>query len=263
MSSEESAAMVAASSSMSEGSMSGSSPWIFTMWVASGTARTASAIRSVPVGWSGEVITAFPPKAMTASWMRLSSVATRISSSRAHCWQRSQTCWINGFPAMRWRGFPGKRVEPQRDGRTPRMNVLGWEWGTPAEGWASVGHGITDGQERFRKILRRDRGRSQMDRQCFPWSQFWGFHRPWFPIRKRPMAKGYELHQARMMALQGIGKDLARRAKSKCELTGASGVPLRPYEVPPVGEHPDLDRTLLISEECQQALDHPSKMAGR
>ena len=77
------------------------------------------------------------------------------------------------------------------------------------------------------------------------------------------MAKGYELHQARMMALQGIGKDLARRAKSKCELTGASGVPLRPYEVPPVGEHPDLDRTLLISEECQQALDHPSKMAGR
>ena len=52
------------------------------------------------------------------------------------------------------------------------------------------------------------------------------------------MAKGYELHQARMMALQAISKDLARRAKSKCELTGAAGVPLRPYEVPPVGEDP-------------------------
>ena len=41
-----------------------------------------------------------------------------------------------------------------------------------------------------------------------------------------PMAKGYELHQARMMALQGMGKDLTRRAKSKCELTGAAGVSL-------------------------------------
>ena len=77
------------------------------------------------------------------------------------------------------------------------------------------------------------------------------------------MAKGYELHQARMMALQGIGKDLARRAKSKCELTGASGVPLRPYEVPPVGETPDIDRTLLISEECHRMLERPERLAGR
>ncbi len=77
------------------------------------------------------------------------------------------------------------------------------------------------------------------------------------------MAKGYELHQARMMALQGIGKDLARRAKSKCELTGASGVPLRPYEVPPVGETPDIERTLLLSEECHQMLERPELLAGR
>ncbi len=79
----------------------------------------------------------------------------------------------------------------------------------------------------------------------------------------RFMAKGHELHQARMMALQAIGKDLARRAKSKCELTGAAGVPLRPYEVPPVGEHPDIDRTLLISEECHEMLEHPQRLAGR
>lgn len=77
------------------------------------------------------------------------------------------------------------------------------------------------------------------------------------------MAKGYELHQARMMALQGMGKDLARRAKSKCEITGASGVPLRPYEVPPVGEDPDIDRTLLVSEECLEMLEHPNRLAGR
>jgi protein PhnA len=77
------------------------------------------------------------------------------------------------------------------------------------------------------------------------------------------MAKGYELHQARMMALQGMGKDLARRAKSKCELTGAAGVSLRPYEVPPVGDDPDIDRTLLISEECHEMLEHPDRLAGR
>lgn len=77
------------------------------------------------------------------------------------------------------------------------------------------------------------------------------------------MAKGYELHQARMMALQGLGKDLTRRAKSKCEITGAAGVPLRPYEVPPVGADPDIARTLLISEKCSEMLEHPERLAGR
>ncbi len=77
------------------------------------------------------------------------------------------------------------------------------------------------------------------------------------------MAKGYELHQARMMALQGMGKDLARRAKSRCEITGAAGVPLWPYEVPPVGADPEIDRTLLLSAECIDMLDHPNRLAGR
>ena len=77
------------------------------------------------------------------------------------------------------------------------------------------------------------------------------------------MAKGYELHQARMMALQGMGKDLARRAKSRCEITGAAGVPLWPYEVPPVGADPDIDRTILISESCREMLEHPERLRGR
>ncbi len=77
------------------------------------------------------------------------------------------------------------------------------------------------------------------------------------------MGKGFETHQARMMALQALGKDLARRAKSKCELTGAAGVPLRPYEVPPVGEDPDLERTLLVSEACIEMLEHPNRLKGR
>ena len=77
------------------------------------------------------------------------------------------------------------------------------------------------------------------------------------------MGKGYETHQARVLALQGLGKDLARRAKSKCELTGVSGIPLRPYEVPPVGEYPDIERTLLISEACHEVLERPDRLKGR
>ena len=77
------------------------------------------------------------------------------------------------------------------------------------------------------------------------------------------MGKGYEVHQARVLLLQAIGKDLARRAKSKCELTGAAGVPLWPYEVPPVASEPDIDRTLLLSEECHEVLEHPDRLAGR
>lgn len=77
------------------------------------------------------------------------------------------------------------------------------------------------------------------------------------------MGKGYETHQVRVAALQAIGKELARRAKSKCELTGAAGVPLRPYEVPPVPADPELGRTLLLSEACHDVLENPKRLAGR
>jgi protein PhnA len=77
------------------------------------------------------------------------------------------------------------------------------------------------------------------------------------------MGKGYETHQARVAALQALGKDLARRAKSKCELTGAAGVRLLPYEVPPVAAEPDLARTLLLSEACHEVLEQPKRLAGR
>jgi protein PhnA len=77
------------------------------------------------------------------------------------------------------------------------------------------------------------------------------------------MAKGHEIHQAREQALRALGKDLARRAKSKCELTGAAGVPLVAYEVPPVEKEPSLDHTLLISGECLEALIRPKTLKGQ
>jgi protein PhnA len=77
------------------------------------------------------------------------------------------------------------------------------------------------------------------------------------------MGKSYDSHHARLTALALLGKDLARRAKSKCELTGAAGVPLAAYEVPPVAPEPDLERTLLLAEPCLTALAQPKTLAGR
>src|SRR5712671_6058676 len=43
--------------------------------------------------------------------MRVSSVATMTSERALACWQRSTTCWMRVLPAIRAKGFPGKRVE--------------------------------------------------------------------------------------------------------------------------------------------------------
>lgn len=59
------------------------------------------------------------PKAVAALAMRSSSVATTVEESWEHAWQRSQTCWSSGLPAIGWSGFPGKRVEAQRAGMMP------------------------------------------------------------------------------------------------------------------------------------------------
>ena len=75
------------------------------------------------------------------------------------------------------------------------------------------------------------------------------------------MTKGYDAHQQRQMVLSSFGKDLARRAKSKCELSGASGVPLHIYEVPPTPQEPDADRCLMLCEDVLDQLNKPSLIA--
>ena len=60
------------------------------------------------------------------------------------------------------------------------------------------------------------------------------------------------------MTLSSFGKDLARRAKSKCELSGASGVPLHIYEIPPAPAEPDPERCLMLSENVIDQLNKPS-----
>lgn len=74
------------------------------------------------------------------------------------------------------------------------------------------------------------------------------------------MAKGLLKHQERQGALSLLGKDLARRAKSKCEICEASGVPLSIYEVAPVPDEPDYDHCLMLCEVCKTQLEYPKRL---
>ena len=73
------------------------------------------------------------------------------------------------------------------------------------------------------------------------------------------MAKGYDTNQARKQALTLFGKDLTRRAKSTCELSGESGVALQIYEIAPVPTEPEYDRCLFLSAETIEQLENPKK----
>ncbi|MEM1296836.1 MAG: phnA protein [Verrucomicrobiota bacterium] len=73
------------------------------------------------------------------------------------------------------------------------------------------------------------------------------------------MAKGFQEHQERVNALNLLGKELARRAKSKCEVCEAAGVPLRAFEVPPEPKEPDLDHCAFVCETCFNALSNPKQ----
>ncbi len=69
------------------------------------------------------------------------------------------------------------------------------------------------------------------------------------------MARGYDDNQALQETLQALGKPLARRAKSACELCKAQGT-LQIIEVPPA-ESPELETSLLVCETCAQQINDP------
>lgn len=77
------------------------------------------------------------------------------------------------------------------------------------------------------------------------------------------MAKGLQKHQERQEALGRLGRGLARRARSRCELCEASGVRLDPLEVPPLGEEPELERTIMCCQRCAQGVEGGSADAGQ
>ncbi len=67
------------------------------------------------------------------------------------------------------------------------------------------------------------------------------------------MAKGLETHRARLEAIQLQGKDLARRAKRKCELCEEGGQ-LLPYDTAPDDE-PSLETLVLLCGRCRAVLE--------
>ena len=71
------------------------------------------------------------------------------------------------------------------------------------------------------------------------------------------MAKGYDEHRERQSRVNMLGKALARRSHSHCELCDASGVPLSVFEVPPEQPEPTADVALFLCEECRSQLDKP------
>jgi protein PhnA len=73
------------------------------------------------------------------------------------------------------------------------------------------------------------------------------------------MAKGFDKHQARVQALSLFGKDLARRSKSQCELSGQAGVALKIYEIAPVPSEPEFERCLFLSDSTIEQLENPRK----
>lgn len=73
------------------------------------------------------------------------------------------------------------------------------------------------------------------------------------------MAKGYDQHMERKNKVNSFGRELTRRAKSKCELCEATGISLSVFEVPPVKEEPEVERCIFICDECRDKLERVKK----
>ena len=66
------------------------------------------------------------------------------------------------------------------------------------------------------------------------------------------MARGKAEHDAYKEALSRLGRELTRRARSRCELSGATGS-LLTYDLEGPKVEPDLDHVVLV---CGEVADH-------
>ncbi len=74
------------------------------------------------------------------------------------------------------------------------------------------------------------------------------------------MAKGYEVNKKRQEELNMLGRELARRSGSKCELCLASGTKLNVFEIPPASGEPDSERCTFICDTCLSGIFEPLKL---
>ena len=64
------------------------------------------------------------------------------------------------------------------------------------------------------------------------------------------MSTDLKRYLAENRAAAVLGRPLARRSGSRCELCLAAGVPLAPWEVPPLPEEPDAGRAQPLCGRC-------------
>ncbi len=76
------------------------------------------------------------------------------------------------------------------------------------------------------------------------------------------MAKGYDVNKKRQEQLDSLGRELTRRAGSKCELCDASGVSLSVMEIPPADEDVNSESCIFICEECRDQIVNPKRFTG-
>ena len=69
------------------------------------------------------------------------------------------------------------------------------------------------------------------------------------------MAKGYQKDQERKNKVSLLGKSLIRRSNKCFELCEVSGTSLSVFEVEPVPQVPEVDRAIIICEDCKQVLE--------
>ena len=74
------------------------------------------------------------------------------------------------------------------------------------------------------------------------------------------MSKGHDKYIERVGLISSLGKPLARRSGSCCELCLQCSVPLSPWEVPPFEEEPVPERAVFICDTCKQQIRNPKKL---
>ncbi|MEM7535988.1 MAG: phnA protein [Chloroflexota bacterium] len=74
------------------------------------------------------------------------------------------------------------------------------------------------------------------------------------------MATRLDNYKARQAEVSAFGKNLARRASSKCELCEEAGVRLTVFEVPPVPVEPEYERCTLICDTCKDQIERPKSI---
>jgi len=108
---------------ITSGSTNGSSPWMSTTISSSCPAmRYASSTRAVPLGQSGDVITASAPKRRASPAMRVSSVAIMTLGNALMARRHTRSIMVRS-PIMA-RGLPGNLDEPQRAGIMPTASIF-------------------------------------------------------------------------------------------------------------------------------------------